>query len=113
MKSCAVRIDRVAGVADMEAPDDILLGDHVVVELEKGPCLGVVMTTPIDTQKEGLKKIARKATEDEVAQYFSLKENEKHALDFCRQKVKEMGLPMKLLLPNIFWWNEASFLFCL
>ncbi len=97
MKSCTVRIDRVAGVADMEAPDDILLGDHVVVELEKGPCLGVVMTTPIDTQKEGLKKIARKATEDEVAQYFSLKENEKHALDFCRQKVKEMGLPMKLL----------------
>lgn len=97
MKSCAVRIDRVAGVADMEAPDDILLGDYVVVELEKGPCLGVVMTTPIDTQKEGLKKIARKATEDEVAQYFSLKENEKHALDFCRQKVKEMGLPMKLL----------------
>ncbi len=56
MKSCAVRIDRVAGVADMEAPDDILLGDHVVVELEKGPCLGVVMTTPIDTQKEGLKR---------------------------------------------------------
>lgn len=97
MKSCNVRIDRVAGVAEMEAPDDILLGDHIVVELEKGSCLGVVMTTPIDTQKDGLKKIARKATEDEVAQYFSLKENEKHALDFCRQKVKEMGLPMKLL----------------
>lgn len=97
MKSCNVKIDRVAGVTEMEVPDDIMLGDHVVIELDKGPSLGVVMTAPIDTQKEGLKKATHKATEEEVAQYYSLKENEKHALDFCRQKVKEMGLPMKLL----------------
>jgi cell fate regulator YaaT (PSP1 superfamily) len=97
MKSCNVKIDRVAGVTEMEVPDDIMLGDHIVIELDKGPSLGVVMTAPIDTQKEGLKKATHKATEEEVAQYYSLKENEKHALDFCRQKVKEMGLPMKLL----------------
>jgi len=97
MKSCNVRIDRIAGVTAMEVPDDIVLGDHVVVEMDKGSSLGVVMTSPTDAQGEGLKKITRKATEEEVAQYFSLKENEKHALDFCRQKVKEMGLPMKLL----------------
>jgi cell fate regulator YaaT (PSP1 superfamily) len=97
MKSCNVKIDRVAGVTETEVPDDILLGDHVVIELDKGPCLGIVMTEPQETQKEGIKKVTRKATEEEVAQYFSLKENEKHALDFCRQKIKEMNLPMKLL----------------
>jgi cell fate regulator YaaT (PSP1 superfamily) len=97
MKSCNVKIDRVAGVTETEVSDDILLGDHVVIELDKGPCLGIVMTEPQETQKEGFKKVTRKATEEEVAQYFSLKENEKHALDFCRQKIKEMNLPMKLL----------------
>ncbi len=102
MKSCAVRIDRLQV---WQIWKHLMTSYLVIMSLyeswRKGPCLGVVMTTPID-KKEGLKKIARKATEDEVAQYFSLKENEKHALDFCRQKVKEMGLPMKLLFANIF-----------
>jgi cell fate regulator YaaT (PSP1 superfamily) len=110
MKSCNVRIDRVAGVAEMEVPDDIMIGDHVVIELDKGPSLGVVMTAPIDTQKKGLKKVTRKTTEEEIAQYFSLKENEKHALDFCRQKVKEMNLPMKLLFAE-YLFGGAKLLF--
>lgn len=112
MKSCNVRIDRIAGVTEMEVPDDIMVGDHVVVEMDKGHCLGIVATAPIDNRKEGLKKILRKATEDEVAQYFSLKENEKHALDFCRQKVKEMGLPMKLLFAEyLFGGTKLLFYF--
>lgn len=112
MKSCNVRIDRIAGVTEVEVPDDIALGDHVVVEMEKGQCLGIVTTVPVDTQKEGLKKILRKAAEDEVAQYVSLKENEKHALDFCRQKVKEMGLPMKLLFAEyLFGGTKLLFYF--
>jgi cell fate regulator YaaT (PSP1 superfamily) len=112
MKSCNVRIDRVAGITEMEVPDGVLLGDHVVIEAEKGPCLGTVTTEPADTDKEGLKKIARKATEEEVGQYFSLKENEKHALDFCRQKVKEMNLPMKLLFAEyLFGGGKLLFYF--
>lgn len=110
MKSCNVRIDRIAGVTEMEVPDDIVVGDHVVVEMDKGACLGVVVTEPAETQKEGLKKIIHKATEEEVAQYFSLKENEKNALDFCRQKVKEMGLPMKLLFAE-YLFGGAKLLF--
>jgi cell fate regulator YaaT (PSP1 superfamily) len=112
MKSCNVRIDRIAGVTEMEAPDDIALGDHVVFELDKGPCLGVVVTEPADTQKEGLKKITHKASEEEVSQYFSLKENEKNALDFCREKVKELGLPMKLLFAEyLFGGTKLLFYF--
>jgi cell fate regulator YaaT (PSP1 superfamily) len=110
MKRCNVRIDRIAGVSEMEVPDDIIQGDHVVVELEKGPCLGVVVTEPADTQKDGLKKITHKASEDDVSQYFSLKENEKHALGFCRQKVKAMNLPMKLLFAE-YLFGGAKLLF--
>lgn len=110
MKSCNIKIERVAGVTEIEVPDDILIGDHVVIDLEKGPCLGVIVTEPKETPKEGFKKVLRKATEEEVAQYFSLKENEKHALDFCRQKVKEMGLPMKLLFAE-YLFGGAKLLF--
>lgn len=112
MKSCNVRIDRIAGTTEMEAPDDIRRGDYVVVEMEKGPCLGVVTNTPVATEKEGLKKIVRKATDDEVTQYYSLKENEKPALDFCREKVREMGLPMKLLFAEyLFGGTKLLFYF--
>jgi len=110
MKSCSVRIDRVAGVTEVGVSDDIALGDHVVIDMDKGPCLGIIATQPVETQKEDMKKVVRKATEEEVAQYFSLKENEKHALDFCRQKVKEMNLPMKLLFAE-YLFGGAKLLF--
>jgi len=97
MKCCYVRIDTLTGIMEMEVPENIKIGDYVVSELDKGLCLGVILTEPFDTEKEGLKKITRKATDEEVSEYFSLKEKEQYALDFCKQKIKEMALPMKLL----------------
>ena len=103
MKSCYVRVDRLTGVVEVEAPDDIKIGDHVKAELEKGHCLALVVTEPVDSAREGLRKISAKATDAEVAQYFSLKEKEGYAYSVCRQKIKEMNLPMKLL------WAEYLF----
>jgi cell fate regulator YaaT (PSP1 superfamily) len=103
MKSCYVRIDRLAGIMEMEVPEDIKIGEYVVIELDKGLCLGVALTEAYETQKEGLKKISSKASDDDVAHYFSLKENEAYALEFCKQRVREMNLPMKLL------WAEYLF----
>lgn len=112
MKSCNVRIDRLSGFIEIEVPDDTMTGDHLVVDLDKGPCLGVAMTAPVDTDKQGLKKATRKASDEEVAQYFALKENEKNALDFCRQKVREMNLPMKLLFAEyLFGGTKLLFYF--
>ncbi len=97
MKSCRVRLDRLTGVVELEVPEDIKIGDHVVGEIDKGSCLGVVISEPAETKKEGLRKIARKATDSEVADYLALKEKEGQALAFCKNKVREMNLPMKLL----------------
>ncbi len=97
MKSCYVNIDRLTGIVELEALDDIKIGDHVISELEKGTCLGTVISEPIDTIREGLKKIGRKATEQEVKEHSTLKEKEKYAFDFCKKKIREMALPMKLL----------------
>ena len=97
MKSCYVKFDRLTGVLEMEAPDEISVGDQIVCELDRGETLGVVATEPTDTTKEGLKKILRKATPEELSAYAALKEKEVHAFSACRQKIEEMNLPMKLL----------------
>jgi hypothetical protein len=66
MKSCYVNVDRLIGIVELEAPDDINVGDRVISELDKGTCLGTVMTNPLDTNKEGLRKISRKPTEENM-----------------------------------------------
>jgi len=97
MKSCYVNIDRLTGVVELEAADDIKIGDCVISELDKGTCLGTVVSEPADTAREDLGKIARKATEQEILDHYLLKEKEKYAFDFCKRKIDEMALPMKLL----------------
>lgn len=103
MKSCSVRIDKLMGIVEMEAFEDIKAGDYVISELDKGTCLGVVVTDPAETENTALKKITRKATEEEINEYNALKEKEYQAFDFCKKKIQEMNLPMKLL------WAEYLF----
>ena len=97
MKSCYVKFDRLTGVLELEAPDEINVGDQIVCELDKGEILGTVATAPAETTKEGLKKILRKATPEELSACVALKEKEAQAFSVCRQKIEEMHLPMKLL----------------
>ena len=105
MKSCYVNVDKLIGIVELEAPDDINVGDRVISELDKGTCLGTVMTNPLDTSKEGLRKISRKATEEELTEYQALKEKEQHAFEFCKQKISDMNLPMKLLSAEYLFGN--------
>jgi cell fate regulator YaaT (PSP1 superfamily) len=97
MKSCFVRFDRLTGVLELEAPDDVSVGNQIICELEKGETLGVVATEPAETTKEGLRKALRKATPEELSNYAALKEKEAHAYAVCRKKIGEIALPMKLL----------------
>jgi len=97
MKSCYVSIDRLTGVVELQAIDDIKIGDCVICELDKGTCLGTVLSEPVETAREDLPKIGRKATEQEVKDHLQLKERERYAFDFCKRKIEDMDLPMKLL----------------
>ena len=97
MKSCYVNIDRLTGVVELETIDDIKVGDVIVVELDKGTCLGTVITEPEEAKRENLARIVRKATEEEIRDHAALKEKESYAFDFCKKKIQEMSLPMKLL----------------
>jgi cell fate regulator YaaT (PSP1 superfamily) len=97
MKSCYIKIDVLTSVIEMEVSDDVKIGDYIISEIDKGPCLGEVVSEPLETTKQGLKKATRKATENEVVEHFSLKEKEEYAFNYCKKKILEMNLPMKLL----------------
>ncbi len=97
MKSCRVKFDRNTGTVELEATADFEVGDQVVCDLDKGECLGQVMTLPGETTKEGLRKILRKATPDELTHYQALRGKESHAFNVCKRKIEDMKLPMKLL----------------
>jgi len=97
MKSSRVKFDHVTGTVELEAGEDLVPGDQVVCELDRGECLGTVVTEPRETPREGLRKILRKASPEEIASHKALKQKEGHAFEVCKQKIEEMKLPMKLL----------------
>jgi cell fate regulator YaaT (PSP1 superfamily) len=82
---------------ELEVTSDLLPGDQVVCDLDKGECIGTIVTGPVETTKAGLRKVLRKASREELAASHGLKEKEGHAFDLCKRKIEEMKLPMKLL----------------
>lgn len=114
MKSAYVKINDCYGcVFEMEVPEEAKKGDYVLCELEKGTCLGIIITEPEENVKEGLKKVAGIPKKEEVEEYFKLKEKEENAFKICKQKIEELNLPMKLLSAEYFWCLKTSFLLCL
>jgi cell fate regulator YaaT (PSP1 superfamily) len=97
MKSSRVKFDHVTGTVELETGEDVAPGDQVVCELDRGECLGTVVAEPKETSKEGLRKILRKASPEEIASHRALRQKEGHAFDVCKRKIEEMKLPMKLL----------------
>jgi len=97
MKSCYVRLKSIPYVIEVEALEEVKKGDLVVCELESGHCLAEVLTEVKEGGRENLPKIVKKASEEEVSDFLAKKERIEYAMDFCRKKIGELGLPMKLL----------------
>ncbi len=97
MKTCYVRLRGSQSVIKVEAPEDTKKGDMVVCELDKGLCLGEVITDLKESSNENLPRIVKKPTEEEVSEFISLEKKIGYALEFCKRKIEELNLPMKLL----------------
>jgi cell fate regulator YaaT (PSP1 superfamily) len=97
MKSCRVRFDRITGTIELVALEGLMVGDRVVCELDKGETLGQVITEPKESTKEGLRRVMRKASPEEIAAQTAMKEKEEKAFLVCKRKIEELKLPMKLL----------------
>ncbi len=82
-------------------PDNIELkrGDFVVAETERGLTIGRVVAPPKDVEPPSseIKKILRKATEDDLASLTKNFDDEKNAYKVCLQYIEKHNLPMKLI----------------
>lgn len=81
---------------------ELELNDCVVAETAKGVDLARVVVAPrqvlaTDDPPEPLRKVIRKATQEDLRMLRSFRGRECDALKRCRQKVERHSLPMKLL----------------
>jgi cell fate regulator YaaT (PSP1 superfamily) len=80
---------------------DLAEGDPVIVETSQGEELGWVVASSrevsVDEIKGKLKSIVRRAEPTDLALLDSFALKEESALERCREKVAELGLPMKVI----------------
>jgi len=79
-------------------------GDLVVVESDLGLNIGnvVVERHAVEDPERKLKKIIRKATEEDLCQKEENKKLETEAMNNCLERIMARGLPMKLI------WTEVT-----
>jgi len=95
-----VRFKRCGKIYDFEVNGvEIHKGDLVVVESELGLNIGNVVTEnySLEDQERKLKKIIRKATEEDLMQKEENRGLETEARDNCLERIMARGLPMKLI----------------
>ncbi|NOY65024.1 MAG: hypothetical protein GXO97_06495 [Nitrospirae bacterium] len=77
---------------------DLSEGDTVVVESMFGLTLGRVIKKDIkESDQKEVKKVIRKATEEDLKSYEDNRSLEEEARRFCLERIKARGLPMKLV----------------
>ncbi len=81
--------------------DHLQKDDRIIVETSRGIELGVIALPPHEVSKEEikskLKKVIRPATPVELLQAEHFRAQEEVALEKCKQLVKEMEVPIKML----------------
>ncbi|SDC54452.1 MULTISPECIES: PSP1 domain-containing protein [unclassified Candidatus Frackibacter] len=115
----------VVGVTFKEAgkiyyfdPKDIelVVGDNVIVETSRGTEFGEVVIPAHEVNEEEivspLKEVQRKVTSSDIKKKQKNEEDEEEAFDICLRKIKEHGLPMKLIdVEYTFDRNKVIFYF--
>lgn len=109
-----VRLPRVNRITPFDSGDLCLrAGDHVVVETERGMSLGVVVREPVCRQLTApLPRVVRPATADDLRLAQRNCRREEEAQRFCCQRIRERGMPMKLIgVEHLHSGNKAVFYF--
>lgn len=117
IKILGVKFKDACKIYDFDPADfAVRRGDRVIVDTEKGVSLATAATEireiAEETLTKGLKKIVRVATPEDIDQERTSREKEKSAQAVCLQKIKEKGLPMKLVgVEYMLDGNKAIFYF--
>lgn len=93
---------------------DLKKGDYCVVPSLYGEELALVVEEHPDIQERWKKnvpeKVIRKASEEDVKFFKRKLEREREAFEFCRRRIEQRALPMKLVKVN-FFTNERKVIF--
>lgn len=93
--------------------ENLNIGDYVILEAEEGHSFGIVASTPYELSDKGTpptqmqrgqaptKKVIRKATDKDIEEEFQKREKAYEYHELCKEKIKEKGLPMKLIETTI------------
>lgn len=80
---------------------ELVSGETVIVETVRGIEYGVVALGKREIEDDQLvlplKKVLRKASQEDETAYLNNRSKEVEALEICKQKVKEHNLPMRLI----------------
>lgn len=79
----------------------LAVGDHVIVETERGRSIALVAAPPADipdgASTEGMRQVVRKALPEELASGERYAAQEREARRYCMEKIRERKLEMKLV----------------
>ncbi len=102
-KIIGVRFKKCGKIYEFEADGiEVNKGDLVVAESEFGLSIGnVIIERNIDNPEGELKKIVRKATEEDLLQREENSKLEAEAKDYCLERIMARGLPMKLVSTEV------------
>lgn len=93
---------------------ELAVNDGVIVETARGVEYGYVVVAPKEVSEEEvvspLKKITRKANEEDCRRVEENKEKAQRAYTVCEEKIREHGLPMKLVDAE-YTFDQAKLLF--
>ena len=112
-----VRFKRANKVYNFSASGvEAVIGDIVIVEVEKGLGMGKVVYGPIEMEDSLLdreiKKVLRKADAVDSERAEFNKESEGEALKVCKEKIAKHKIPMKLIgVEYLFDASKAIFYF--
>jgi cell fate regulator YaaT (PSP1 superfamily) len=102
LKLVSVSFHCAGKIFDFDAGDlELVPGDKVIVETERGRALGTIVSGPRPTAAEEappkLKTVLRIATPSDYDMAAKNTEREKEAITFCRERIRQRGLDMKLV----------------
>lgn len=96
-----IQFSRAGKMYDFDAGAlELVQGDHVVVETERGVGVGQVIKPPMERAAEGsgsLTVVKRKATPEDMAAVERITQKEHEAYRFCVNRIIERNMPMKLV----------------
>jgi len=99
-----IRFKACGKIYDFEVDGiDVRPGDLVVVESELGLNIGkvVIEKHPVEENEKKIKKVLRKATEEDIDQKEENKNLEMQAMNNCLERIMARGLPMKLVKTEV------------